>query len=191
LAVHQAALSFKHPLIPLNISMAGPQTLNGKVVLRVYTLDNSMKTLLIEPTSTVHVRTDGGVRSSILPGCLNTAAIYPPIVQDVCRMMAEKIGFADPEDDSLAFSLNECLDGFTSECNYIYENVHCQCLLTMRCAVGRALSPEREVLTIMESWFGKPEAKFIYQCKLYTDSIINSKDPKIIHMVFIQVRTPW
>lgn len=34
----------------------GPRTLNGKVVLQVYMLDNSMKTLLVEPTSTVHVR---------------------------------------------------------------------------------------------------------------------------------------
>lgn len=35
--------------------MSGPRTLNGKIVLQVYTLDNSYKTLLIEPTSTVHV----------------------------------------------------------------------------------------------------------------------------------------
>ncbi len=38
----------------------------------------------------------------------------------------------------------------------------------------------------MESWFGKPDAKFIFQCKLYTDTIINSKDPKIVHMLFTQ-----
>jgi hypothetical protein len=36
-------------------------------------------------------------------------------VQDVSRSMAEKIGFSDPDDDSLSFSLNECLDGVTSE----------------------------------------------------------------------------
>lgn len=30
----------------------------------------------------------------------------------------------------------------------------------------------------MEGWIGRPEAKFIYQCKLYTDGIIASKDPK-------------
>ncbi len=36
-------------------------------------------------------------------------------LQDVCRSMAEKIGFSDPEDDSLCFSLNECTDGVTSE----------------------------------------------------------------------------
>lgn len=35
---------------------SGPKTLNGKIVLQVYLLDNSYKTLLIEPTSTVHVR---------------------------------------------------------------------------------------------------------------------------------------
>jgi hypothetical protein len=68
-----------------------PKTLNGKIVLQVYTLDNSYKTLLIEPNSTAH---------------------------DVCRSMAEKIGFSDPEDDALCFSLNECTDGATSECRH-------------------------------------------------------------------------
>lgn len=38
----------------------------------------------------------------------------------------------------------------------------------------------------MESWFEKPDARFVFQCKLYTDTIINSRDPKIIHMLFIQ-----
>lgn len=112
--------------------------LNGKMVLQVYLLDNSYKTLLIEPTQTV---------------------------QEVCRSMAEKIGFADPEDDSLCFSLNECLDGVT---------------------IGRSLAGDKEVLSIMESWFGKPEAKFIFQAKLYTDGMIATKDPKIVHMLFIQ-----
>jgi hypothetical protein len=39
----------------------GPRTLGGKVVLQVYMLDNSYKTLLIEPTSTVNVRAAAGV----------------------------------------------------------------------------------------------------------------------------------
>ena len=67
----------------------GPRSLNGQIVVQIYQLDNSYKTLLIDPTSTV---------------------------QDVCRSMADKIGFDDPEDDSLCFSLNECLDGVTSGC---------------------------------------------------------------------------
>jgi hypothetical protein len=32
-----------------------PKTLNGKIVLQVYMLDNSYKTLLIEPNATAHV----------------------------------------------------------------------------------------------------------------------------------------
>ena len=36
--------------------MSAPKTLNGKIVLQAYMLDNSYKTLLVEPTSTVHVR---------------------------------------------------------------------------------------------------------------------------------------
>ena len=38
----------------------GPRTLNGKVVLQIYMLDNSMKTMLAEPTSTVKVRSWAG-----------------------------------------------------------------------------------------------------------------------------------
>ena len=37
------------------------------------------------------------------------------VLQDVCKSMAEKIGFDDPEEDCLCFSLNECIDGVTSE----------------------------------------------------------------------------
>jgi hypothetical protein len=59
--------------------------------------------------------------------------------------MAEKIGFSDPEDDSLAFGLCECVDGVT---------------------IQRALAPEAEILAVMEQWVGKPNAKFIFQLKL-------------------------
>jgi hypothetical protein len=38
----------------------------------------------------------------------------------------------------------------------------------------------------MESWFEKPAAKFIFQLKLYTESLVVSKDPKVVHMMFIQ-----
>ena len=54
-------------------------------------------------------------------------------------------------------------------------------------AVQRALSPDREVLNVMESWYEKPGAKFIFQLKLYTETMVNSKDPRILHMIFIQV----
>jgi hypothetical protein len=43
-------------------------------------------------------------------------------------------------------------------------------------------------MSIMEGWKGKPEAKFVFQCKLYTDSMIKSTDPKIVQLLFIQVR---
>ena len=36
--------------------MSGPKTMNGKIVLQAYLLDTSYKALLIEPTSTAHVR---------------------------------------------------------------------------------------------------------------------------------------
>ena len=34
--------------------MSAPKTLDGKIVLQAYMLDNSYKTLLVEPSSTVH-----------------------------------------------------------------------------------------------------------------------------------------
>jgi hypothetical protein len=103
-----------------------PKVLNGKIVLQVWLLDNSYKTLLIEPTATVHVspHTAGFCpRCASAPAwmCARTPSLcaalnHPhPLMQDVCRSMADKIGFSDPEDDSLCFSLNECLDGVTSE----------------------------------------------------------------------------
>jgi len=52
--------------------------------------------------------------------------------------------------------------------------------------VQRAISPEREILSIMETWFDKPGARFIFQIKLYTATLTNSTDPKVIHMMFIQ-----
>ena len=86
---------------------------------------------------------------------------------DVCRMMAERLGFSDPEDDSLCFGLCECMDGVT---------------------IQRPMAPDREVISVMEQWFDKPEAKFVFQLKLYTETMVNSKDPKVINMLFIQVR---
>lgn len=64
------------------------KTVNGQIVCPVHLLDNSMKTLLIDPTASV---------------------------QDVCLQMAEKLSFIDPVDDSLCFSLHECRDGVTSK----------------------------------------------------------------------------
>ena len=38
----------------------------------------------------------------------------------------------------------------------------------------------------MEAWKGNEAAKFVYQCKLFTDGLIMSPDPKVIHMLYIQ-----
>lgn len=43
--------------------MSGPRTLNGKIVLQVYMLDNSYKTVLIEPTACVQVRPQAAARA--------------------------------------------------------------------------------------------------------------------------------
>ena len=46
------------------------------------------------------------------------------------------------------------------------------------------------VLEKMQDWVENDleDAKFVYQCKLYTESILDSEDPKIVNMLFIQVR---
>ena len=36
-------------------------------------------------------------------------------LQNVVRMMSEKVGLRDPAEDGLNFSLHECRDGVTSE----------------------------------------------------------------------------
>lgn len=56
-------------------------------------------------------------------------------------------------------------------------------------AVQRSLPPDREVLAVMEAWFEKPLAKFVFQLKLYTETMVTSKDPKVVNMMFIQVRS--
>ena len=78
------------------------------------------------------------------------------------------IGFSDPDDDSLCFGLCETHDGGS--------------------LIQRPLPPDREVVSVMENWVDKPQAKFVFQLKLYTETLVNSKDPKVIHMMFIQVR---
>uniref|UniRef100_A0A7S1CBC4 WW domain-containing protein n=1 Tax=Bicosoecida sp. CB-2014 TaxID=1486930 RepID=A0A7S1CBC4_9STRA len=113
------------------------KVLSGKVIVRVNLLDNSQKTLLVEPTTTV---------------------------QDVIRTMADKVGFANPADDCLNFSLHEVKDGVTIE---------------------RALPGGAEVVPIQESW-DDSNAKFVFQIKLFTASLMASTDSKIIYMAYIQ-----
>jgi hypothetical protein len=48
------------------------------------------------------------------------------------------------------------------------------------------LPSDKEVLGTMENWYGNDDAKFICQCKLYTDGMINTKDPKMVQLLFIQ-----
>lgn len=60
----------------------------------------------------------GDGRTSLSHEVMNTLELYYCVlnvcVQDVVRTMAEKIGFRNPADDCLCFSLHECRDGVTS-----------------------------------------------------------------------------
>ena len=43
----------------------------------------------------------------------------------------------------------------------------------------------------MQDWDSTTgKAKFVFMCKLYTESVVNSDDPKMIYLLFIQVRPP-
>jgi hypothetical protein len=46
--------------------------------------------------------------------CNEIVSWFVDCLQDVVRTMAEKIGFRNPADDCLCFSLHECRDGVTS-----------------------------------------------------------------------------
>lgn len=54
--------------------------------------------------------------------------------------------------------------------------------------VQRALSPEIPIVSVLEKWSDHPDARLIYKLKLFTDTITKSTDPKIVHMLFIEVR---
>ena len=157
--------------------MSAPKTLDGKIVLQAYMLDNSYKTLLVEPSSTVHDvcrRRELAVLAARATACPapppHSATPHPFTRTCTCHdpAVAEMIGFSDPDDDSLCFGLCETHDGGS--------------------IIQRPLAPDREVVSVMESWVDKPQAKFVFQLKLYTETLVASKDPKVIHMMFIQVR---
>lgn len=78
------------------------RTVDGKVVLKVYMLDNSSKTLLVEPSCTVQVRAFH--YCSYILTCHEQTAV---------RIMADKLGFTNAADDSLCFGLHLCMDGVT------------------------------------------------------------------------------
>jgi hypothetical protein len=83
---------------------------------------------------------------------------------DVAEMMANKIGLPDPEDDAKCFAIHECRDGFT---------------------IGRPMHATDLVVPRMQSW-SSPHAKYVYMCKLFTETIIHSRDPKIQNLLYIQ-----
>lgn len=87
-------------------------------------------------------------------------------VGDVCAEMALKVGFQNCTAVGPCFSLHECLDGVT---------------------ISRVLSPKVPVAEIMSRWTPNSEVpRFVYQVKLFMDSLKKSTDPKVIYMLYIQ-----
>jgi hypothetical protein len=54
-------------------------------------------------------------------------------------------------------------------------------------AVERALPSAADVYPIMQDWDTLGKSKFVFMCKLYTESLGLSDDPKIVYLLYIQV----
>ncbi len=119
--------------------------LAGKNVVKVYLLDNSMKTLLVEDDATVQVPRCCSVSALlVLAPMLCGALSRLCAVQHVVLEMCQKLGLRDFELISPCFGLHECSDGVTSA----FAAVHC--LDRARSAAcrgcGRAASRRRRVV---------------------------------------------
>ena len=69
-----SSLAFRTPGVAnMSAGGSGIKMVSGKIVCEVYLLDNSMKTLLIEPSSTVQVRTLIACSGPVCPLSVNLA----------------------------------------------------------------------------------------------------------------------
>jgi hypothetical protein len=89
----------------------------GKSVLKVFLLDNSMKTLLIDDDTTAGVRFCAFLCSAAAQ--FVTCSLKMLVLQDVVREMAEKLGVRDVAYVSSCLSLHECADNVTSTHVYV------------------------------------------------------------------------
>mmetsp|Transcript_21795 Transcript_21795/g.70167 ORF Transcript_21795/g.70167 Transcript_21795/m.70167 type:complete len:412 (-) Transcript_21795:62-1297(-) len=112
--------------------------LQGKSVVRVYMLDNSTKTLILEPTTTA---------------------------KEVSQTLAEKIGLRDSKSSAQFFALFESKNGVT---------------------VNRPLADDESVLEVVSSWEPGSKSLLVYQVKLFMNTNMNSDDPKMMYMLYVQ-----
>lgn len=90
----------------------GPRKLAGKFVVRVYLLDNSMKTLLVEEDATAGVHTCFRF-ASVLQRVSCADPGHFPHWQEVTAILGDQIGFASSSYIH-CYALHECHDGITS-----------------------------------------------------------------------------
>lgn len=86
-------------------------------------------------------------------------------VEDLVQDMAMKLTFADPQRMAPCFSLHECLDGVT---------------------ISKVLHPSAKLGDIMGKWPAGDVPRFVYQVKLYMETIKQTTDSKIQYMLYIQ-----
>lgn len=116
------------------------QTIGGQIAIKVYLLDNSMKTLLVDLTATVY---------------------------DICTYMADKCGITSISPIlSSCFSLHECIDGVN---------------------ISKPLPLQVPVIDVIKKWPSGNIPRFVYQIKLFVDSIKHSKDKHILRLLYIQL----
>lgn len=87
----------------------GLKQVDGKTVVQVFMLDNSVKQLLVENWSTVQVRCTSSRGSAPATGTIQESA------QDVVSEVCVKMGVQDVERFSHCFALCETIDGITCE----------------------------------------------------------------------------
>lgn len=112
-----------------------------KLALKLYLLDNSTKTLLIRKSTTA---------------------------SDVCRALAEKVGFARPERDHAYFAVYQAT-------NWIPD--------------GTPLPPERLIMPLVNAWKPEENRLLLFQLKLFVDAIVTvaaSECSRVEYCLYIQ-----
>jgi hypothetical protein len=88
--------------------MAVSDRLGGRAPIRVYMLDNSFKTLLLDSSWTAEVVACHLCLRPFLTVCGSK-------LQRVCQAVADKLGFVNPSNDLACFALYGSQDGIVGE----------------------------------------------------------------------------
>ena len=115
----------------------------GKNVVKVFLLDNSMKTLLVDDDATAAV----SVCRFFPPRCRLVSRLrpsLPPRPQTLVLAMCEKLGLKHASDLAPCYSLHECKDGVTS--------ASCVCVCVCVCVVPAFTCHPASAFVVLPMW---------------------------------------